>query len=74
MEADAPEHHPKLLDQVRHGVRAKHYSCRTEESYDAWIKRFILFHNKTHPSRMGAREVEAFLLHLAVDRKAEDAA
>jgi hypothetical protein len=30
---------------------------------------FILFHGKRHPREMGAREVEAFLTHLAVERK-----
>ena len=58
---------PKLLDQVRHRIRAKHYSLRTEETYVHWIKRFIVFHGKRHPADMGAGEVEAFLSHLAVD-------
>ena len=31
-----------------------------------WIRRFILFHDKRHPSEMGASEVRAFLTHLAV--------
>jgi hypothetical protein len=34
-----------------------------------WIKRFVLFHNKTHPLKMGKVEVEAFLTWLAVNRK-----
>ena len=45
----------------------KHYSIRTEAQYVQWIRRFILFHDKRHPREMGAREVEAFLTHLAVD-------
>lgn len=69
METNTSEHHQKLLEQVRGRIRAKHYSFRTEESYVGWIKRFILFHHKTHPAQMGAKEVEAFLSHLAVDRK-----
>ncbi len=60
---------PKLLDQVRSKLRVKHYSIRTEDAYADWIKRFILFHDKRHPSEMGAREVEAFLTDLAVSRK-----
>lgn len=56
----------KLLDQVRDALRLKHYSDRTEQSYVAWIRRYILFHNKRHPKDMGASEVEAFLTHLAV--------
>ncbi|MEK7378678.1 MAG: phage integrase N-terminal SAM-like domain-containing protein [Candidatus Binatota bacterium] len=26
---------------------------RTEKAYIHWIKRFIFFHNKRHPSEMG---------------------
>ena len=57
---------PKLLDQVRDRIRVKHYSLRTETQYVQWVKRFILFHGKRHPSEMSAPEVEAFLTHLAV--------
>lgn len=58
----------KLLDQVRQKIRLKGYSYQTEKTYVDWIKRFILFHQKRHPSEMGKDEVEAFLTHLAVDR------
>ncbi|WP_239649878.1 phage integrase N-terminal SAM-like domain-containing protein [Methylocucumis oryzae] len=51
---------PKLLDQVRDRLRVKHYSIRTEEVYLQWIKRFILFHGKRHPSELGATEIEQF--------------
>lgn len=61
-----PENPPKLLDQVQAVLRVKHYSIRTERVYLDWIKRYILFHHKTHPAQMGAAEVEAFLSHLAV--------
>lgn len=64
--ASAPA--PKLLDQVRDRLRVKHYSIRTEMAYLGWIKRFILFHDKRHPTGMGKAEVEAFLTHLAVER------
>lgn len=60
---------PKLLDQVRDKLRVKHYSIRTEQSYIDWIKRFIHFHGKKHPSAMGAEEIESFLTHLAVAGK-----
>jgi integron integrase len=59
---------PRLLQQVRDRIRARHYSLRTERTYLDWIKRFILFHGKRHPRELGAPEVEAFLSHLAVDR------
>jgi site-specific recombinase XerD len=57
---------PRLLDQVRQAIRLKHYSYRTEQTYVAWIRRYILFHNKRHPKEMGIEEVQAFLSHLAV--------
>ena len=28
---------PKLLDRVRHAIRTRHYSPRTEEAYVHWI-------------------------------------
>ncbi|QYO62864.1 integron integrase [Leptolyngbya sp. 7M] len=57
----------KLLDQVRDAIRLKHYSYRTEQTYVGWIRRYILFHNKTHPKDMGGEEIEAFLTYLAVE-------
>jgi integron integrase len=57
---------PKLLDQVRDKLRVKHYAIRTETTYVDWIKRYIYFHDKTHPKDLGAQDVEAFLTHLAV--------
>jgi len=60
---------PKLLDRVREAIRLRHYSRRTEEVYVAWLRRFILYHKKRHPSEMGAAEVHAFLTWLAVGRQ-----
>ena len=59
---------PKLLDQVRHLLRVRHYSYRTEKSYLFWIKRYIFFHRKQHPAQLGATEVSQFLSYLAVTR------
>ena len=58
---------PKLLEQVREAIRARHYSLRTEETYLRWMKRFILFHGKRHPRDIGVQEVQQFLSHLAVE-------
>jgi integron integrase len=58
---------PRLLDRVRMAIRARHYSLRTEEAYVAWIRRFILFHDKRHPREMGEAEINAFVTHLAVE-------
>lgn len=60
---------PKLLDRVRDAVRTRHYSRRTEEAYIGWIRRYIVFHRKTHPTQMGASEISQFLTWLAVQRR-----
>jgi integron integrase len=59
---------PKLLEQMRSVARLRHLSLRTEEAYSEWIRRFILFHHKRHPSEMGADQIRQFLSHLAVTR------
>ena len=59
--------HPKprkLLDRVRDSIRLKHYSIRTEQTYVDWIRRFILFHHKQHPLKLGAKEIKAFRKYL----------
>ena len=60
---------PRLLDQVSDAVRLRGYSYRTEQAYCDWVRRFVVFHGKRHPSQMGSREVTAFLTHLAVQRQ-----
>jgi integron integrase len=57
------------MDRVRGKLRAGHYSHLTEKAYVTWIRRFILFHGKQHPLNLGPTHVEAFLTHLAVQRK-----
>lgn len=56
---------PKLLDRVRQAIRLRHYSRRTEQAYVGWIRRFIVFHGKRHPTELGEREVTAFVSDLA---------
>ena len=60
---------PKLLDRVRSAIRIRHYSPRTEDAYVYWIRRYIVFHKKAHPSTMGAPEISAFLTWLAVEQR-----
>ncbi len=61
-------HSRKLLDQVAEVMRYHHYSKRSEESYVRWIRQFILFNDKRHPSEMGKPEIERFLSYLAAER------
>jgi integron integrase len=60
---------PRLIDQVRERVRYLHYSLRTEEAYVYWTKAYVHFHNLKHPRDLGVKEVEAFLSHLANEKR-----
>lgn len=60
---------PRLLEQVRQRIRAKHCSYRTEKTCLHWIRRFIRFHGRRHLRELGGTEVERLLTALAVDRK-----
>lgn len=60
---------PRLLDEFRRAIQARHYSRRTEKAYATWIRRYVYFHGKRHPKDLGAEEITAFLSHLATDRK-----
>src|SRR5262245_19992260 len=60
---------PRLLDRVRQAIRTRHYSPRTERAYAGWIRRYILYHQKRHPSEMGTSEVTQFLSALATSER-----
>ena len=64
---------PGLLAVARERIRTRHLALRTEQAYLQWMRRYIAFHNRRHPRRLGAPEVEQFLTHLAVDRKVSSA-
>ena len=58
------------MDQVREVLRYHHYAYRTEQTYCQWILRYIHhFGGKTHPNRLGAKDVERFLSSLATEGK-----
>jgi integron integrase len=60
---------PRLLDRLSAAIRFRQMSRRTEKTYRHWIRRYILFHRRRHPIDLGEAEINAFLTHLAVDRK-----
>jgi integron integrase len=65
-----PNSNLKLMDQVREVLRYHHYSYRTEQTYCQWILRYIhYFGGKTHPRKLGAKDIEKFLSHLATEDK-----
>ena len=53
------------MDQVSIVCRRRHLSRRTEEAYRFWIRRYIYFHAKRHPSDVGPTGIVAFVNDLA---------
>jgi integron integrase len=68
-ELSVPGGERKLMDVAREKMRTRHMAYRTEQAYLQWVRRYIAYHNRRHPRDLGGAEVEAFLTHLAVDRK-----
>lgn len=57
----------ELLVRLRHAVRERHFSPRTEKAYAGWVGRFLRFHGDTPAQNLGEQEISAFLSSLAVD-------
>jgi len=57
-----------FMDDCRSAMRSRHLAYRTEKSYLHWIRRFILFHQKQHPSNLHEADVIQFLNYLANKR------
>jgi len=55
----------KLLDQVRNKLKENNYKTSTSELYVSWIKRYIIYHNKVHPSYLNEKHIGQFLNHLS---------
>jgi len=57
-----------FLRSIEQLMYRRFYAKRTVQAYLYWIRFFILFHNKRHPSEMGDAEVEMFLSYLVFQR------
>jgi site-specific recombinase XerD len=55
---------PKLLEKVAYTARYRHLSLSTERAYIQWIKRYILYHNKQHPSILNETQIKSYLSYL----------
>lgn len=57
-----------FLDSIQKYMLVRRYSRRTVDSYLYWIKYFIVFHDKKHPTALAPSAVEEFLTFLATER------
>lgn len=60
--------HHDLLVRFTTEIRRRGYAYRTEQSYEQWICRFILFCKNTSPEQVGSAEVKAYLDYLVIQR------
>jgi integron integrase len=56
-----------IIQRLRHVLRRRRYSVRTEKSYVGWVGRFLAFHPRGEPHRLDTKDVRAYLTHLAVE-------
>ncbi|WDE10652.1 integron integrase [Thalassomonas haliotis] len=55
----------QFLTYINEFMITRRYAKRTIETYIYWMKKYILFHNKQHPSSLSERDVECFLTYLS---------
>ena len=60
--------HRDLLILLANEIRRRGYAWRTEQAYEQWICRYIIFCNSLPPADTGPTEVKSFLEYLAVRR------
>jgi integron integrase len=60
---------PPLLERFRHAAFGAGNSQPTSDNLVAWVRAFILFHDKQHPSVLGLAEVTRFLEHVVKTSK-----
>ena len=63
----------KLLDQYEAACKVRRLARRTIQTCRRWVEEFLRFHHDRtghwiYPKEMGEKEVEAFLMHLALNR------
>lgn len=64
-----PDRRLRFMEVVRRKLRERRYSRRTEEAYVHWIRRYVVFHGRRHPSELGPDDVKRFLSDLAVGQQ-----
>lgn len=57
-----------FLESIRDFMITRRYAKRTIDTYQYWIKFYILYHGKKHPAQLAESEVEQFLSYLSNQR------
>jgi integron integrase len=59
----------EIVQRLRAEIRTRHYSLRTEQSYETWVRRFASFHRGVLPRGDATQAVRAYLTYLADQRE-----
>ena len=59
---------PKFIPSIKAQMKREGYGNKTIEAYIYWIRKYIIFNDKKHPSDLNKDNVENFLTHLAVKK------
>ncbi|MFW2374263.1 MAG: integron integrase [Gammaproteobacteria bacterium] len=60
--------YPSIFESMITEIRSRHYSIRTEQSYVAWVVRFIAYNDMKDPEILEERDISNYLDYLAVKR------
>jgi integron integrase len=66
---EVDELHKSVFDRLHSEMRTRHYSLRTERSYEHWIRRYIAFHGLKSPKDLSPEAVKEYLEYLAEVRE-----
>lgn len=58
--------HGPVLERMLAEIRRRNYSIRTEQAYESWVCRFVLFCGNQDPAEIDVVRIRAFLEDLAV--------
>jgi integron integrase len=58
-----------VFNRLRSEIRVRHYSIRTEQSYEQWISRFLHFHRMKPAANLSSEDIRIYLEYLATERK-----
>ncbi len=65
---DVRKHHREMIVRLVSEIRRRGYAYKTEQTYEQWLCRYILFCRNKSPEKTGASEVRAFLDYLVLQR------
>lgn len=57
-----------LIKKLRTEIRVRHYSIRTEQAYEQWIRRFLHFHQMKPANQLSGHDIKVYLDYLATHR------